>query len=59
MKQNGAIVRIIKAILKLPANKLFPTEYTYHDTNQTDKARKQKLRQEAAVTDKLKRKYDC
>ena len=43
---KGAIVRIKKtnAILKRPVNKLFPTEYTYHDTNQTDKAREQKLR---------------
>ena len=32
------------------ASKLFPSEYTYHDTNQTDKAREQKLRREAAVT---------
>ena len=24
------------AILKRPINKLFPTEHTYHDTNQTD-----------------------
>ena len=46
-------------ILKSPVKRLFPTEYTYHDTNQTDKARKQKLRQEAAVIDQLKRKYDC
>ena len=38
---KGVIVRIKKtnAILKRPMNKLFPTEYTYHDTNQTDKAR--------------------
>ena len=61
MNQKEAIVRIKKAnaILKLSANKLFPTEYIYHGRNQTDKARKQKLRQEAAVTDKLKIKYDC
>ena len=60
LKQNGAIARIKKtnAILKRPVNKLFPTEYTYHDTNQTDKAREQKLRQEAAVFDEIKRKYD-
>ena len=45
-------------IFKRPANKLFPTEYTY-DTNQTDKAREQRLRQEAAVIDELKRKYEC
>ena len=43
---KGAIVRIenTNAILKRPVNKLFPIEYTYHDTNQTDKAREQKLR---------------
>ena len=43
---KGAILRIAKtnAIFKRPVNKLFPTEYTYHDTNQTDKAREQKLR---------------
>ena len=46
LKQKGAIIRSTKAnaILKRPVNKLFPTEYTYHDTNQTDKAREQKLR---------------
>ena len=61
LKQKGTIVRIKKAnaILKRPVNKLFPTEYTYHDTNQIDKAREQKLRQEAAVIGKPKRKYDC
>ena len=60
LKQKGAIIRSKKAnaILKRPVNKLFPTEYTYHDTNQTDKAREQKLRWEAAVTNELKRKYD-
>ena len=47
------------AILKRPVNKPFPTEYTYHDTNQGDKAREQKLRREAAVIGELKRKYDC
>ena len=43
---KGVIVRIKKtnAILKRPINKLFPTEYTYLDTDQTDKAREQKLR---------------
>ena len=45
--------------LKCPVNKPFTIENTYHDTNQTDKARKQKLRQEAAVSDGLKRKYEC
>ena len=45
-KIKGAIVRINKtnAILKRPVNKLFPIEYTYPDTNQTDKAKEQKLR---------------
>ena len=32
------------AVLKRPVNKLFTDEDTYHDTNQTDNARKQKLR---------------
>ena len=56
-KKKGAIVRIkkVNAILKHFANKLFPTECTYQDTNQTDKAREQKLRQEAAVIDELKK----
>ena len=42
-------IKKANAILKRPVNKLFATEYTYHVTNQTDKAREQKLRQEAAV----------
>ena len=48
------------AILKLAVNRLFPYEYTNHDTNQTqtDKARKQKLRWEAVVTGELKTKYE-
>ena len=39
-------VRIAKtnAILKRPAKKLFAVKNTYHDTNQTDKAREQKFR---------------
>ena len=55
------MVRIKKAnaVLKRPANRLSPTEYTYHDTNQRDKKREQKLRREAAATGELKRKYDC
>ena len=58
---KGAIVRIKKtnATLKRPIYKLFPTEYAYHDTNQTDKAREKKLRWEAAVIGELKRKYEC
>ena len=43
---RGAIVRIAKAntILKRPIKKLFAVENTYHDTNQTYKAREQKFR---------------
>ena len=56
-----AIVRIAKTnvILKHLVNKLFAIENTYHDTNQTDKARDQKLKREAAVIDELNRKYKC
>ena len=43
-------------ILKRPVNKLFPTEYTYHETNRIDQAREQKLRREAAVIGELKKK---
>ena len=48
---RGAIVRITKTstILKRLVNKLFTVENQYDDTNQTDNAREQKLRQEAAV----------
>ena len=48
-----AIVRSAKtnAILKRPVNKLFTVENTYHETNQTDKAREQKRRREAAIID--------
>ena len=55
------IVRIAKsnAILKRPLNKLFTVENTYHDTDQTNKEREQKLRREAAVIGELKRKYEC
>ena len=43
---KGAIVRIANTntILKRPVKKLFAVENTYHDTNQTDKAREQKFR---------------
>ena len=46
LTQKGAIVRIKKAntILKCLVNILFGIKYTYHDTNQTDKAREQKIR---------------
>ena len=39
-------MRIAKAnaIFKHTINKLFAVENTYHDTNQTDKAREQKFR---------------
>ena len=43
---KGTIARIKKtnAIFKHPVNKLFSVEYTYHDTNQTDRTREQKLK---------------
>ena len=47
-------IKKANAILRRPINKLFPTEYTYHDINQTDKAREQKIRREAAVIGELK-----
>ena len=37
-------IKKVNTILKRPVNKLFPIEYTYDDTNQTDKAREQKAR---------------
>ena len=52
-------IKNANSILKGPVNKLFPTEYVYHNTNQTDKAREQMLRREVAVIDELKRKYHC
>ena len=51
-------IKKTNAILKRPVNKLFPIESTYHDTNQTDKAREQKLRWEVAAIGELKRKYE-
>ena len=42
-------IKKANAIVKLPVNKLYPTKYTYHDTNQTGKAREQKLRPEAVI----------
>ena len=45
-------------MLKRPVNNLFTVENTYPDTNQTDKAREQKFRREAAVVGKQKRKYE-
>ena len=48
---RGAIVRMTKTntIIRRLINKLFTVKNTYHDTNQTDKAREQKLKREAAV----------
>ena len=42
---RGAIVRIANTatIFKRPVKKLFAVENTYHDTNETDKAREQKF----------------
>ena len=60
-EKAGPIVRVVNtnATLKHPVNKLFSFENTYHDNNQTDKAREQKLRREAPVISELKRKYEC
>ena len=57
---TGAIVRIAKTntILKCPVNKLFKVENTCHHINQTDEAREQKFRREAAVVGEQKRKYE-
>ena len=54
---RGVIARIAKTnpILKRPVNKLFPTENTYQDTNETGMARQQKLRREATVIGEIKR----
>ena len=58
---RAAIVRISKTntILKRPVNELFTVENIYHDTSQTDKARVEKFRREAAVIGEQKRKYEC
>ena len=58
---RGALVRIAKtnAILKRPMKKPFIVENTYRDTNQTDRAKGQKLRREAAVSGELKMNYEC
>ena len=57
---RGAIVIMVKtnAIFNRPVNKLFTVKNTYHDTNQTYRAREQKLRREAAVISELKIKYE-
>ena len=57
---RGAIVIMVKtnAIFNRPVNKLFTVKNTYHDTNQTYRAREQKLRREATVISELKIKYE-
>ena len=57
---RGAIVRMAKTntILKRLVNKLFTVKNSCHDTNQTDKAREQKLRREAAIIGELKMEYE-
>ena len=59
-KIRGAIVRMAKsnAMLKRLVNKLLPIKKT-SITNQTGMAREQKLRREAAVIGRPKRKYEC
>ena len=52
-------IKKANAILRHPVNKFFPIEYTYQEIYQTDKARGQNLRWEAAVIGELKRKYEC
>ena len=58
---RGANVRIAKSntVLKCPVNKLFTVENTDHDTDQTNKARKQKLSREETVIGELKTKNKC
>ena len=58
-KIAGSIARIVMTILECHVNKLFTVENTYHDTNQTDNVREQKLRGETAVIGELKRKCEC
>ena len=57
---RGAIVRIAKTNTNLerPVIKLFTAENKYHDTNQTNKAREQTFRREAAIVGEQKRKYE-
>ena len=54
-------MRIAKSntFLKHSVNKLFTVETTYHDTDETNKTKEQKLRRQAAVIGDLKRKYEC
>ena len=57
---KGAIVTMAKTytMIKRPVNKVFTVKNTYHDTNQADKAREQKIRQEPAVIAELNMKYE-
>ena len=59
-EKAGSIVKIANtnSILKRPVNKLFSFENIYYNTNQTDKAREQKLRREAPVISELMWKYE-
>ena len=52
-------IKKANAILKRPVYKFFWIKHMYHDTNQIDKAREQKLRWEAVVIGELKRTYEC
>ena len=60
-KISGAIVKMAKTntILKRAVNESFTVKNTYHDNDQTDNAKEQKLRREAAVIGELKIKYEC
>ena len=60
-KISGAIGKMAKTntILKRAVNEIFTVKNTYHDNDQTDKAKEQKLRREAAVIGELKIKYEC
>ena len=60
-KISGAIVKMAKTntILKRAVNEIFTVKNIYHDNDQTDKAKEQKLRREAAVIGELTIKYEC
>ena len=57
---KGAIVKIAKTntILKRPINKFLRIENTYHDTNQTDKGRKQSSEKQREAPVLRERKYE-
>ena len=54
-----ALMRIEKDQYNSQTSRKLTFHSTYHDTNQTDKAREQKLRQEAAAIGELERIYEC